>query len=190
MDRSADRVHTCQYPGCPEDTHDGNPGFCSYRHRDAMSRPLRNGPGPPVTEVRRCAYTGCASVEEERCLYPATPVVESPALVAAAPTSVPAVTEIATVGLPVGPNVHFLDVKKGAARDKPTAESSESSEIDGPPLRRRPPPQKHPKIEEKTRLQKNMFFFKNYPKVSWNGEEGEYCTRSHRALGQRPPSQA
>ena len=45
-------------------------------------------------------------------------------------------------------------------------ESSESSELDGPPLRRRSPPQKHQKIEEKTRLQKNMFFLKNYPKVS------------------------
>ena len=45
-------------------------------------------------------------------------------------------------------------------------ESAESSELDGPPLRRRSPPQKHQKIEEKTRLQKNMLFLKNDPKVS------------------------
>ena len=47
---------------------------------------------------------------------------------------------------------------------KRSDESAESSELDGPPLRRRPPPQKHPKIEEKTRLQKTMLFFKKLSK--------------------------
>ena len=51
---------------------------------------------------------------------------------------------------------------RGARRDGIVRESSE---LDGPRPRRRPAPQKHHKIEEKTSLQKNIFFLKNKMRV-------------------------
>ena len=56
--------------------------------------------------------------------------------------------------------------------------------LDGPRLRRRPPPQKHHKIEDKTHLQKNLFFFskskskvglKVEPKIVKIGSRRVFC---------------
>ena len=49
----------------------------------------------------------------------------------------------------------------GAGRDGIVAESAESSELDGPPPRRRPLPKIDPKFKENSSPQKVTFFLKN-----------------------------